>query len=44
MLLSDGRPEDYDDGGDRRYLHALDVERDSDLDAKRAMAARRRAD
>jgi nitric oxide reductase activation protein len=21
LLLSDGRPEDYDDGGDRRYLH-----------------------
>jgi len=21
LILSDGRPEDYDDGGDRRYLH-----------------------
>jgi nitric oxide reductase activation protein len=21
LLVSDGRPEDYDDGGDRRYLH-----------------------
>jgi hypothetical protein len=21
LMLSDGRPEDYDDGGDRRYLH-----------------------
>ena len=34
LLLSDGRPEDYDDGGDRRYLHE-----DTRMAVKEAMAA-----
>ncbi len=34
LILSDGRPEDYDDGGDRRYLHE-----DTRMAVKEAMAA-----
>ena len=34
LILSDGRPEDYDDGGDRRYLHE-----DTRMAVKEAMNA-----
>jgi nitric oxide reductase activation protein len=34
LILSDGRPEDYDDGGDRRYLHE-----DTRMAVKEAVAA-----
>ena len=34
LILSDGRPEDYDDGGDRRYLHE-----DTRMAVKEAIAA-----
>ena len=36
LILSDGRPEDYDDGGDRRYLHE-----DTRMAVKEAVAKRR---
>jgi hypothetical protein len=34
LIVSDGRPEDYDDGGDRRYLHE-----DTRMAVKEAVAA-----